>query len=76
MSKKYLGPGGLLAGVALGGVALWLARRHHDATEATEPTRGSADSWLPDDILDSPPDPKLGTDAALAEIFDRQSDKL
>jgi len=73
MSKTHLRSGGLLAGVALGGLALWLVRRHHGATEST---RDPADSWLPNDILDLPPDPKLGSDAALAEIFDRQSDKL
>lgn len=62
-----------MAGVALGGLALWLIRRHsHQVEAATESARPSSDSWLPDDVLDVPPDSELGSqDEVLAEIFDR-----
>jgi hypothetical protein len=74
MTRKQLGSGGVLAGVALGGVAFWLIRRARRDGQATEParSRSSPDSWLPDDILDVPADSSvLRGDALLADIFDR-----
>ncbi len=74
MTRKHLGSGGVLASVALGSVAFWLiqrARRGRHAIEAAR-SRSSPDSWLPDDILDVPPDSSvLKGDALLADIFDR-----
>ena len=70
MSRKHRTSRGLLAGVALGGLAFWLIRRRSEhGQEAIEPARDSSDSWLPDDVLDLPPD--ASDDALLAEIFDR-----
>lgn len=64
---------GLWAGVAFGGLAFWLIRRHsRQGRQAMESARDTSDSWLPDDVLDLPPDSNvLGNDDVMAEIFDR-----
>lgn len=75
MPRRYRGSGGLLAGVALVGVTLWLIRRRSEhGQEASDPVRStsSPDSWLPDDVLDLPAESSLArNDDVLAEIFDR-----
>jgi hypothetical protein len=77
MPRKFRSTGGVLAGVALGGLALWLIRRRSDHREEhsqapIEALRPSSDSWLPDDVLDLPSDSHVaGGDDVLAEIFDR-----
>jgi len=68
MRRKYLGAAGLLAGVALAGLALWLTRRRSEQGQEAS----SRYSWLPDDALDLPADSSgARDDDVMVEIFDR-----
>lgn len=74
MQKRYRNSGALVglafAGLALSGLALWLIRRQPE--QAPKPaelasSRSWADSWLPEDALDLPPDSGAFEPAALGD---------
>jgi hypothetical protein len=87
MTKRHRNSGvvvGLiLAGTAVGGLTLWLARRQGQrGGKPTELQDSWRDSWLPNDVLDLPTassapasdaarEERTSRDDDLADIFDR-----